>query len=86
MKISAIVAGTTRIKRPASRLNMKLVKEGVIGVIPWLGSRKRKSYKSQATDLAAISYSESYSDTLHNIDNCHPWKDEKSIKLDVSNC
>jgi hypothetical protein len=56
MKIRAIVAGTTRIKRPASRLNMKLVKEGVMGNIPWLGSRRRKKDRSKATELVAISY------------------------------
>lgn len=42
MKISAIVAGMMRIKRPASRLSMKLVKEGVMKVsLGWAQGTKR---------------------------------------------
>jgi hypothetical protein len=37
MKIKAMVAGTTKIKRPASRLSRKFIKEGVMTYVPWLG-------------------------------------------------
>lgn len=59
IKMRAMVAGTTKIRRPASKLSRKLVKEGVMTYVPWLGLLI----------------------TSHNIDNCHPWKDEKGIKL-----
>ena len=42
MKMRAIVIGTTRIKRPASRLSIKLVREGVMNTgLGWAQGTKR---------------------------------------------
>ena len=60
MKISAIVAGTTMIKRPASRLSIKLAKEGVMTIDLGLGARGNGS--DQSKQLI----------TLYNIDKCLP--------------
>lgn len=75
MNIKAMVAGTTIIKRPASKLSRKLVKEGVMTIC--LGLYTSAELKGLAKKQQLIN--------LYDIDNCHPWKEGiKVVRYSIS--